>query len=283
MTCVAWYINDMKRRHEHAVRLQEIQSLLINWKGPDLTIYGELVLEGTFRVHRVRNEKTFFLFDKALLITKKRGDHFVYKGHIPCSSLMLIESTRDSLCFTVTHYKHSKQQYSIQAKTVEEKRNWTHHIKRLILENHHTTIPQKAKEAILEMDSYYPNRYRYSPERLKKAWSSQDEVSTHVRQGRRQSGKSGLFVGPSTRQGTVCSSIRSRSPSLEILGKSRKGVCGASSPCAALYQAPLGPSCPPGLGSPPFPRPSEFLFTPALAALLSSPATETSFLHYLEY
>uniref|UniRef100_A0A671DMP9 Pleckstrin homology and RhoGEF domain containing G3 n=1 Tax=Rhinolophus ferrumequinum TaxID=59479 RepID=A0A671DMP9_RHIFE len=187
MTCVAWYINDMKRRHEHAVRLQEIQSLLINWKGPDLTIYGELVLEGTFRVHRVRSEKTFFLFDKALLITKKRGDHFVYKGHIPCSSLMLIESTRDSLCFTVTHYKHSKQQYSIQAKTVEEKRNWTHHIKRLILENHHTTIPQKAKEAILEMDSYYPNRYRYSPERLKKAWPSQDEVSTHIHQGRRQS------------------------------------------------------------------------------------------------
>ncbi|XP_053529252.1 pleckstrin homology domain-containing family G member 3 isoform X2 [Artibeus jamaicensis] len=189
MTCVAWYINDMKRRHEHAVRLQEIQSLLINWKGPDLTIYGELVLEGTFRLHRVRSEKTFFLFDKALLVTKKRGDHFVYKGHIPCSSLMLIESTRDSLCFTVTHYKHSKQQYSIQAKTVEEKRTWTHHIKRLILENHHTTIPQKAKEAILEMDSYYPNQYRYSPERLKKAWSSQDEVSTHEgrRQGRRQS------------------------------------------------------------------------------------------------
>ncbi|XP_029093552.1 pleckstrin homology domain-containing family G member 3 isoform X9 [Monodon monoceros] len=209
MTCVAWYINDMKRRHEHAVRLQEIQSLLINWKGPDLTTYGELVLEGTFRVHRVRNEKTFFLFDKALLITKKRGDHFVYKGHIPmvlrgwgprsaprlvldcplplpqCSSLMLIESTRESLCFTVTHYKHSKQQYNIQAKTVEEKRSWTHHIKRLILENHHTTIPQKAKEAILEMDSYYPNRYRHSPERLKKA--SQDEASTHVHQGRRQS------------------------------------------------------------------------------------------------
>uniref|UniRef100_A0A8C6GXC9 Pleckstrin homology domain containing, family G (with RhoGef domain) member 3 n=1 Tax=Mus spicilegus TaxID=10103 RepID=A0A8C6GXC9_MUSSI len=187
MTCVAWYINDMKRRHEHAVRLQEIQSLLINWKGPDLTTYGELVLEATFRVHRVRNDRTFFLFDKILLITKKRGDHFVYKGHIPCSSLMLIESTRDSLCFTVTHYKHSKQQYSIQAKTVEEKRSWTHHIKRLILENHHATIPQKAKEAILEMDSYYPSRYRCSPERMKKAWSSQDEVSSHVRQGRRQS------------------------------------------------------------------------------------------------
>lgn len=25
MTCVAWYINDMKRRHEHAVRLQVLR------------------------------------------------------------------------------------------------------------------------------------------------------------------------------------------------------------------------------------------------------------------
>nr|XP_020647731.1 pleckstrin homology domain-containing family G member 3 isoform X8 [Pogona vitticeps] len=189
MTCVAWYINDMKRKHEHAVRLQEIQSLLINWKGPDLTTYGELVLEGTFRVHRVKNERTFFLFDKILLITKKRGDHYVYKSHIPCSSLMLIESTRDSLCFTVTHYKHNKQQYNIQAKSGEEKRVWTHHIKRLILENHHAIIPQKAKEAILEMDSYYPPRYKYSPERRKKSWLGQptEDIPQHGRQGRRQS------------------------------------------------------------------------------------------------
>lgn len=33
-----------------------------------------------------------------------------------CSSLMLIESTRESPCFTVTHYKHSKQQYNIQVR-----------------------------------------------------------------------------------------------------------------------------------------------------------------------
>lgn len=26
MTCVAWYINDMKRRHEHAVRLQVLRA-----------------------------------------------------------------------------------------------------------------------------------------------------------------------------------------------------------------------------------------------------------------
>ncbi|NXQ30310.1 PKHG3 protein, partial [Alaudala cheleensis] len=190
MTCVAWYINDMKRKHEHAIRQQEIQSLLLGWKGPDLTSYGELVLEGTFRAQRVRHERALFLFDKALLITKRRGDHYVYKSHIPCSSLMLIESTRDSLCFSLAHYKHGKQQHSLQAKSVEEKRLWTHHIKRLILENHHATIPQKAKEAILEMDLFYPPRLpRWSPERLKKSWSCQPlgDATTEPLQGRRQS------------------------------------------------------------------------------------------------
>ncbi|XP_030339443.1 pleckstrin homology domain-containing family G member 3 isoform X2 [Strigops habroptila] len=190
MTCVAWYINDMKRKHEHAIRQQEIQSLLLGWKGPDLTSYGELVLEGTFRVQRARHERAVFLFDKTLLITKRRGDHYVYKSHIPCSSLMLIESTRDSLCFSLAHYKHIKQQHSLQAKSVEEKRVWTHHIKRLILENHHAIIPQKAKEAILEMDLFYPPRLpRCSPERLKKSWSCQplDEPMAEPCQGRRQS------------------------------------------------------------------------------------------------
>ncbi|XP_029983870.1 pleckstrin homology domain-containing family G member 3-like [Sphaeramia orbicularis] len=188
MTGVAWYINDMKRKHEHAVRLQEVQSLLLHWKGPDLTTYGELVLEGTFKVHRAKNERTLFLFERMLLITKRRGEHYVYKAHISCSTLMLIESAKDSLSFSVTHYKHPKQPHTVQAKTVEEKKLWAHHIKRIILENHHAIIPQKAKEAILEMDSIYPPRYRYSPERLKKALSTQsDEFPRDGRQGRRQS------------------------------------------------------------------------------------------------
>ncbi|XP_037541603.1 pleckstrin homology domain-containing family G member 3 [Nematolebias whitei] len=185
MTGVAWYINDMKRKHEHAVRLQEIQSLLLNWKGPDLTTFGELVLEGTFKVHRAKNERTLFLFDRMLLVTKRRGELYVYKTHIYSSTLMLIESAKDSLSFSVTHYKHPKQPHTVQAKTMEEKKLWAHHIKRIILENHHAVIPQKAKEAILEMDSIYPPRYRYSPERLKKPVS--DEFPRDARHGRRQS------------------------------------------------------------------------------------------------
>ena len=71
---------------------QEVQSLLINWKGPDLTTYGELVLEGTFKVHRAKNERTLFLFDRLLLITKRRGEHYVYKTYI---------SVKRPVCFCV--------------------------------------------------------------------------------------------------------------------------------------------------------------------------------------
>lgn len=165
MQRVAWHINDMKRKHEHAVRLQEIQSLLTNWKGPDLTSYGELVLEGTFRLQRAKNERTLFLFDKLLLITKKRDDTFTYKAHILCGNLMLVEVIpKEPLSFSVFHYKNPKLQHTVQAKSQQDKRLWILHLKRLILENHVAKIPAKAKQAILEMDAIHHPGFCYSPE-----------------------------------------------------------------------------------------------------------------------
>ncbi|XP_060061311.1 pleckstrin homology domain-containing family G member 1 [Erinaceus europaeus] len=165
MQRVAWHINDMKRKHEHAVRLQEIQSLLTNWKGPDLTSYGELVLEGTFRLQRAKNERTLFLFDKLLLITKKRDDTFTYKAHILCGNLMLVEVIpKEPLSFSVFHYKNPKLQHTVQAKSQQDKRLWVLHLKRLILENHAAKIPAKAKQAILEMDAIHHPGFTYSPD-----------------------------------------------------------------------------------------------------------------------
>ncbi|KAJ3606548.1 hypothetical protein NHX12_026069 [Muraenolepis orangiensis] len=166
----------------------EVQSLLLHWKDSDLTTYGELILEGTFKVHRARTERTLFLFDRMLLITKRRGEHYVYKDHISCSTLMLMENAKDSLSFSVTQYKQLKHPHTVQARNLEEKKLWSHHIKRIILENHQAIIPQKAKEAILEMDSIYPSKYRYSPDRLKKALSVQsDELPPESFQVRRKS------------------------------------------------------------------------------------------------
>ncbi|KAG8583519.1 hypothetical protein GDO81_008452 [Engystomops pustulosus] len=137
---------------------REIQSLLTNWKGPDLTSYGELVLEGTFRFQRAKNERTLFLFDRLLLITKKRDDSYTYKAHILCCNLMLVEVIpKEPLSFSVFHYKNPKLQHTVQAKSQQEKRLWILHLKRLILENHPAKIPAKAKQAILEMDAIQPS------------------------------------------------------------------------------------------------------------------------------
>lgn len=182
MQRVAWHINDMKRKHEHAVRLQEIQSLLTNWKGPDLTSYGELVLEGTFRIQRAKNERTLFLFDKLLLITKKRDDTFTYKAHILCGNLMLVEVIpKEPLSFSVFHYKNPKLQHTVQAKSQQDKRLWVLHLKRLILENHAAKIPAKAKQAILEMDAIHYPGFCYSPEGETKALCGSKDGSTPYR------------------------------------------------------------------------------------------------------
>ncbi|NWR70098.1 PKHG1 protein, partial [Centropus unirufus] len=189
MQRVAWHINDMKRKHEHAIRLQEIQSLLTNWKGPDLTSYGELVLEGTFRIQRAKNERTLFLFDKLLLITKKRDEMFVYKAHILCGNLMLVEVIpKEPLSFSVFHYKNPKMQHTVQAKSQQDKRLWILHLKRLILENHPAKIPAKAKQAILEMDAIHHPGFHYSPEGEMKSSYQPKEGGSAPHRARRKSG-----------------------------------------------------------------------------------------------
>ncbi|XP_051900290.1 pleckstrin homology domain-containing family G member 3 isoform X2 [Pristis pectinata] len=188
MTAVAWYINDMKRKQEQAVRLQEIQNSLLNWKGPDLIAFGELVLEGTFRVQRAKKERTLFLFDKMLLITKKRADQYTYSLHIFCCNLTLSENLKDSLSFRVTDLTVPRQQHTLQAKNQEEKRLWIHYLKRLIVENHPASIPQKAKQVLLENHSHYSLVTHFSPEPLKKVFSSPHlDDSRGCPRGRRQS------------------------------------------------------------------------------------------------
>lgn len=185
MTAVAWYINDMKRKQEHAIRLQEIESLLLNWTGPDLSGFGELVLEGSFRVQRVKKERAFFLFDKMLLIAKKRLDHFIYSTHIFCCNLLLVENLKDPLCFKVSDQTIPKQQHVVQAKNQEEKRLWLHYLKRLIVENHPASLPQKARQVLGDNFCQSP-QFDHEPIRKPMPSPRLDDVHNYHR-GRRQS------------------------------------------------------------------------------------------------
>ncbi|KFM82311.1 Pleckstrin domain-containing family G member 1, partial [Stegodyphus mimosarum] len=153
MTGIAYHINDMKRKHEHAVRVQEIQSLLYGWEGQDLTTYGELVAEGAFRMYRAKALRHLFLFDKMLLIAKKKEEGILsYKTHIMCSNLMLIESIQgEPLCFHVIPFDNPRYQYTFQARNVEQKREWCLQLKRVILENYNAVIPSHARQLVMEL------------------------------------------------------------------------------------------------------------------------------------
>jgi len=150
MTNIAAHINTMKKKHEHAVRVQEIQSLLIGWPGDDLTTFGELVAEGTFKMFGNKTSRHLFLFDKMLLVVKKKDDSlFTYKAHILCSNLMLIESIRsEPLCFHAIPFNNPKVQYTFIAKNLDQKREWCLLLKNVILESFQA-IPSHAKEIVL--------------------------------------------------------------------------------------------------------------------------------------
>ncbi|XP_045702848.1 pleckstrin homology domain-containing family G member 2 isoform X2 [Phyllostomus hastatus] len=170
MTAVAWYINDMKRKQEHAARLQEVQRRLGGWTGPELSAFGELVLEGSFRGGggggpRLRGgERLLFLFSRMLLVAKRRGPEYTYKGHIFCCNLSVSESPRDPLGFKVADLTIPKHRHLLQAKNQEEKKLWIHCLQSLFLENHPASIPAKAKQVLLESSLYCAPKSKPTPE-----------------------------------------------------------------------------------------------------------------------
>ncbi|XP_034975546.1 pleckstrin homology domain-containing family G member 2 isoform X2 [Zootoca vivipara] len=197
MTAVAWYINDMKRKQEHASRLQEIQRQLVGWTGPELGAFGELVLEGQFRVPRARKERVFFLLSKVILIAKRRGEAFVYKSHIFCCNLALQENTKDPMSFKISDLSIPKQQHVVQVRNQEEKRLWIHYLKRLIVENHPASIPQKAKQVLLENSFQGSPEVFYSPRAPKKTLpSTRVDESMACSRSRRQSDPPEFMYSP---------------------------------------------------------------------------------------
>lgn len=88
-------VNPARASHPRvSVSGQEVQRRLGGWTGPELSAFGELVLEGSFRGGggggpRLRGgERLLFLFSRMLLVAKRRGPEYTYKGHIFVSSGM---------------------------------------------------------------------------------------------------------------------------------------------------------------------------------------------------
>lgn len=212
MTGIAHHINDMKRKHEHAVRVQEIQSLLLGWQGEDLTRYGELCAEGTFRMSGAKALRHAFLFDNMLLITKKKEEGILqYKAHIMCSNLMLIESIPgEPLCFHVIPFNNPRHQHTLQAKSLEQKREWTLQLKRVILENYNAVIPSHARQLVMELGQNrtddVPSLEKTTPKRI----HSIPEYLERRKQERRKSEGSFMRVRLRSKSAIMKGQVRQR-------------------------------------------------------------------------
>ncbi|XP_062524026.1 pleckstrin homology domain-containing family G member 3-like isoform X1 [Corticium candelabrum] len=144
MSAIADRINTMKRRHEAAVYIQEIQSQLSGWEHDDLSSYGDLLLEDNFKVKGAKTERRVFLFRSLLLLVKKKGEHLLYKGSIKINSLTVRDFHGTSgHTFVVTELSNQDNKFELEAHTDEIKTNWTTTIKRLMLDAHSPALPEE--------------------------------------------------------------------------------------------------------------------------------------------
>ena len=69
-----------------------------------------------------------------------------------CSNLMLIESVPgEPLSFHVIPFNNPRLQYTLEARNLEQKREWTLQLKRVILENYDAVIPHHARQLVLQL------------------------------------------------------------------------------------------------------------------------------------
>lgn len=73
MKNVAKNIDQVKRHLEQQSRVKELSGILDGWLGPELTVLGELKLEGMLM--ESNKPRIVLLFENMLIITKKKEDN----------------------------------------------------------------------------------------------------------------------------------------------------------------------------------------------------------------
>ncbi|GMR59250.1 hypothetical protein PMAYCL1PPCAC_29445 [Pristionchus mayeri] len=157
MTGQASRMNDEKKKSEHAERVDQLQRMITLWRNeetPDLSAYGELLLEAQFRLAGAKTMRQLFLFEEMLLIAKQRNGQLVVKDFIMCSNLMLNESiSSDPLSFQVLSFDSPRAQYVFMANNTDQKKVWMRELKRAVLDHFEVEIPEETKRLMLSIDN----------------------------------------------------------------------------------------------------------------------------------
>lgn len=149
MRKVAKHIDQVKKTLEQQSRVKELSGILDGWLGPQLTVLGELRLEGALMENKQR--RNVFLFQRMLIITKPKEDNRLQlKTYIQGNNLMLVEHIPgDISSFHVIPFNDPRNQIKLTAKNRDQKRLWAHNIKQVMLD--HFDIPNRAKELVYQL------------------------------------------------------------------------------------------------------------------------------------
>uniref|UniRef100_A0A1I8PMT0 DH domain-containing protein n=1 Tax=Stomoxys calcitrans TaxID=35570 RepID=A0A1I8PMT0_STOCA len=150
MRQVARNIDQVKRKLEQQTRVKELSGILDGWLGPELTVLGELCLEGVLMENN--KPRKVLLFATMLIIAKAKEDsRLQFKSYIHQNNLMLNEHLAgEPTSFYVIPYDEPRSQIKLTAKNRDQKRLWTQHIKSVILEKF-DNIPLRAKELVYQL------------------------------------------------------------------------------------------------------------------------------------
>ncbi|KAJ3605109.1 hypothetical protein NHX12_027159 [Muraenolepis orangiensis] len=134
MQDLAMYINEVKRDNETLKKISEFQSSIENLQQVKLEEYGRPKIDGELKVssivNRTKQDRYIFLFDKVVIVCKRKGYSYELKEIIELQSHKMSDdlmNNRDmkkwSYGFYLIHLQ-GKQGFQFFCKTEETKRKW---------------------------------------------------------------------------------------------------------------------------------------------------------------
>ncbi|KAM7369259.1 hypothetical protein PAMP_013541 [Pampus punctatissimus] len=134
MQDLAMYINEVKRDNETLKKISEFQSSIENLQQVKLEEYGRPKIDGELKVcsivNRTKQDRYIFLFDKVVIVCKRKGYSYELKEIIELQPYKMSDdpmNNRDmkkwSYGFYLIHLQ-GKQGFQFFCKTEETKRKW---------------------------------------------------------------------------------------------------------------------------------------------------------------
>ncbi|XP_059494191.1 guanine nucleotide exchange factor VAV2 isoform X4 [Stegostoma tigrinum] len=133
MQDLAMYINEVKRDNETLKKISEFQCSIENLH-TSLTNYGRPKIDGELKVcsivNRTKQDRYLFLFDKAVIVCKRKGYNYELKETIDLQAHKVTDDPMNnkdlrkwSYAFYLIHLQ-GKQGFQLFCKTEEMKRKW---------------------------------------------------------------------------------------------------------------------------------------------------------------